>query len=123
MPCRFGFLSMAFVFSCHSGSFHPLRNTSRIVNRPINAACKELICCRRRAGAALPCEGHDGRAAFSSIQGHFVVGEERAAWNKTSFVVLKGGGEDTPRERAYDGTDCVANAIFLCNESALVVHA
>jgi hypothetical protein len=71
----------------------------------------------------LPCEGDDRSAAFSSIQGHFVIGEERAAWNKTSFVVLKGGREDTSRERADDGTDSVADAILLCDESALVVHA
>jgi hypothetical protein len=43
MPCRFGFLRMAFVFSCHSGSFQPLRKMSQFFNRPMNAACKELI--------------------------------------------------------------------------------
>jgi len=71
--------------------------------------------------AGLPCEGDDRGAALSSIQGHFVVGEERAARNKTSFVVLKRGREDTSRERAYDGADGVANAILLCYEGALVV--
>ena len=71
----------------------------------------------------LPCEGDDGSAAFGSVQGHFIAGEQCAPWNKPCFVVLKGGGEHAPSERAHDGTDGVADAVLLRNKRALVVHA
>ena len=122
MPCRLGLPRIAFVFACHSGSFHPLKRcyTSIRGNQGNEMEMNPLV---NPPVCDLPCEGDDGSAAFGSVQVHFIAAEQRAARSETGFVVLKRGGEDPSCKRAHDGAHGATNAVFLGNKRALIVPA